>query len=597
MMISRLKFIAVALVPFVSGGCGDAVPNTDLQGSSKNVEEIIVHRHESSSETCFICDEAKRDAGRLWCKEHARYEDRCWDCQPQLEEKGRPWCEEHSLYENECFLCQPEILSSVDSENGTTEEVGHRHVAPGETCFICDQSKREAGRLWCKEHTRYEDRCWDCQPQLEEKDRPYCEEHWLYEDECFLCHPEKEEVVGGQETSNLDRPVGPSLGLFCREHQVPEMECGICQPQRTEDLEPGGELKVRFETANSATKADIRTVPALQAKTQASIPAFCEVSYDENSLARITPFAAGIVRKVFVDVGQDVEAGEVLVELHSSVVASAKAAFVSAVVDLDLMKIALQRERRLAEKRISSEREVQEAEAAYKKAELTLSTTEQALLNYGFSEEEVAGIKEDRDTSAVLLVRAPFSGTLVERNTVVGESVQPGASLFSLADLDLMWLSLSIPADQAGLIRAGLPVAATFDGADRALTHGTITWVNTTIDETSRMLRARAVVENPGRSLKAGLFGHVRVFIADIPDSVNVPKDAVQRFENKPYVFVKLEDDLFALRRVATVDGGSKDTVAVVAGLRADEQVVAVGGFTVMSEFLKSRLGAGCVDD
>lgn len=121
--------------------------------------------------------------------------------------------------------------------------------------------------------------------------------------------------------------------------------------------------------------------------------------------------------------------------------------------------------------------------------------------------------------------------------------------------------------------------------------------MDTSIDEKSRMFRVRAMVENPHRSLSAGMFGDARVFVADIQASVDVPKEAIQRFEGKPYVFVKLEDDLFALRRVTTVEHASKDTVAVVAGLRVDEQVVAVGGFTVMSEFLKSRLGAGCVDD
>jgi cobalt-zinc-cadmium efflux system membrane fusion protein len=180
---------------------------------------------------------------------------------------------------------------------------------------------------------------------------------------------------------------------------------------------------------------------------------------------------------------------------------------------------------------------------------------------------------------------------------VVGEAVQPGESVFSLADLSSMWLSLSIPADRAGLIRKGLSVEATFSGLSREVVRGEITWVNTSIDEKSRMLRARAVVSNGDRKLSAGMFGDARVFVADARSAVDVPKEAIQRFENKLYVFVKLEDDLYSLRRVATVEGPSRDMVAVVEGLQANEPVVATGAFTVMSEFLKSRLGAGCVDD
>ena len=63
-------------------------------------------------------------------------------------------------------------------------------------------------------------------------------------------------------------------------------------------------------------------------------------------------------------------------------------------------------------------------------------------------------------------------------------------------------------------------------------------------------------------------------------------------------MFVKLEDDLYSLRRVALVEGTpAGEYVAVLSGLAPNEPVVDEGAFTVMSEFLKSRLGAGCVDD
>ena len=76
-----------------------------------------------------------------------------------------------------------------------------------------------------------------------------------------------------------------------------------------------------------------------------------------------------------------------------------------------------------------------------------------------------------------------------------------------------------------------------------------------------------------------------------------MPRESVQNYESHPYVFVKLEDDLYSLRRVETIDDSFSDRVAVVSGLLPNEQVVSTGAFTVMSEFLKSRLGAGCTDD
>ena len=70
----------------------------------------------------------------------------------------------------------------------------------------------------------------------------------------------------------------------------------------------------------------------------------------------------------------------------------------------------------------------------------------------------------------------------------------------------------------------------------------------------------------------------------------------MQRFERNPFVFVKLEEDLYGLRRVDTgMDHGGR--VQIVKGLALSDTVVVSGSFIMMSEFLKSRLGAGCVED
>lgn len=492
---------------------------------------------------------------------------------------------------------------SVDAEHQDSDGdiTAHVHATVAETCFICDASKREAGRLWCAEHSRYEDRCWICQPQLEDKTRAFCKEHFLYEDECFLCHPElkkddEPEETPEKESANTGRPAAYHQDLFCKEHNVAERECGICQPQLAAALGAGHELKVRFESELSAKKAGVGTVTPRSIRSQASVHAVCEVSYDENKLARITPLASGIVRRVLVDLGAVVESGDALVEIHSPEVAKAKAAYISAVVDAELKDVACKREADLAKKKISSDRDFQEAEAAFKTAQLAESTARQTLQNYGFTDTEIDEIKTTQVTTALFFVRAPYNGTLVEREAVVGEATQPGDNLFTLADLSKMWLSLSIPADRTTLVEKGLKVTATFARENGIATNGELTWVSPSIDEKSRMLRGRAVVDNTDLRLRAGMFGDAQILLSAKHSALGIPKGAIQRYESNPFVFVKLEDDLYSLRRVV-IEQSSDNLVAVVSGLQLHEPVVVDGAFTVMSEFLKSRLGAGCVDD
>jgi len=207
------------------------------------------------------------------------------------------------------------------SQSGTCEE----HGIDKSQCFICDPSLREKGRLWCKEHSRYEDRCWACHPDLKENGRLFCEEHGLYEDECIFCHPETTKRGGdSDEQSSQDQPA-----LFCKEHKVLEQECGICHPQLATELNPGQSMMIRFSSRQSALKAGLRTALPSVSLSSPNIETFCEVKYNENKLARITPLASGVIQRVLVDVGDQVKAGDILVEVNSAEIAEAKASFLS----------------------------------------------------------------------------------------------------------------------------------------------------------------------------------------------------------------------------------------------------------------------------
>lgn len=115
----------------------------------------VAHTHDAAGETCFVCDPAKRDKGRLWCAEHGRYEDRCWDCHPELQDHDRLYCEEHGLYEDECFLCDPARGGHGEGGGADAGEIDGGHEEGG-----------HGDGLFCDEHRVPEVRCGICQPQL-----------------------------------------------------------------------------------------------------------------------------------------------------------------------------------------------------------------------------------------------------------------------------------------------------------------------------------------------------------------------------------------------------------------------------------------------
>jgi len=470
-------------------------------------------------------------------------------------------------------------------------------------CFMCDPALRDPDRLWCKEHDRYEDRCFICHPELKDENRLWCSEHNLYEDECIFCHPELKKKQAGENKesagANGNGDVYPvTIDLQCEEHGVPEKECGICHPELADALQPGQSLKIRFESPESAKKAGIGLTNPLPGKGLSDLSLLCRVSYNQNQFARITPLASGVIQRVLADVGDTVSKGKVLVELMSPEIARAKSEYLIALANEVLKETAFKRKKELLDEKIASQGDYDMAATEYELAKSTAATAYQQLLNYGFSRDDIARIKETRSTTSTLRVLAPFSGTLIERHAVVGETVEPGDITFMIADLSSMWLELSIPEDRSAYVTVGDSVEATFDVLPGTRIRGKLTWVSAGIDEQTRMLKGRAVVTNPERRLKNGMFGQVSLASKRLTTGLYVPVESLHRFgpDRSEFVFTKVTDDLFEVRRV---EMGAKNGkyVEILNGLLPEDQVVAAHSFTVKSEFLKARLGAGCVDE
>jgi cobalt-zinc-cadmium efflux system membrane fusion protein len=408
---------------------------------------------------------------------------------------------------------------------------------------------RDPARLWCKEHDRYEDRCWLCHPELQDKNRPYCDEHGLYEDECFLCHPE----LKPERQAAADR-------LLCKEHGVFEDECGICHPE----LAASKPVKVRFASKNAAAQAGIEVARPQPAPLGDGVECYAEISFNQNKLAQIVAPMAGIVQSVEVDLGSRVADGAALAKLSSPEIVKAR-----------LAKQNLERERKLRAERISSERDLQQAEAEYDQ-----------LKALGF---DLAG------DSGLLELRAPFAGEIIERSAVRGALAEAGKPLFTLADTSTMWAMLNIPEKHLARVRVGQTVQLLVESLPGQTFTGTLTWIAAQVDERTRMAKARAEIPNPDGALRAQMFAQARVVTGNSESALVVPASAVQRVEKQNLVFVKLADDLFEARPVrlgAKLNGA----VEIVEGLQADEPVVVAGSFIAKSQLLLSRLGAGCVD-
>jgi membrane fusion protein, heavy metal efflux system len=480
----------------------------------------------------------------------------------------------------------PKAEAAKTAAAPTTGEACAAHAAPKELCFICDASLREKGRLWCSEHGRYEDRCWLCHPELRDPNRTYCEKHALYEDECFLCHPELKRAAA---------TAAPAADLLCKEHGVSESECGICHPELLADKRPGEGLKVRLPSAGSAAKAGIEVQEPGTRGVQDGIECLAEVVFNQKRVAEISSQVGGTVRSIEVDLGDRVRKGALLARIASAETGEAQSAYRKTLADETLHRRTLDRERRLREQGVVSDQDVQVAEAEFKVAAAAERQARQHLLVLGFSDAQIAALASNTDAPAELELRAPFAGEIVDRSAVQGMLVQTGKPLFTLADTATVWAMVDIPESQLSRARVGQSVRLTVESLPGRTFPGRLTWLSPAVDEHTRMARGRVELSNAEGLLKARMFARATILTRAADSAVVVPRSAVQSIGGSTVVFVREADDLFEARPVR-LGMTHDDEVEVVAGLQAADPVVVAGAFTLKSQLLISRLGAGCAD-
>jgi cobalt-zinc-cadmium efflux system membrane fusion protein len=378
----------------------------------------------------------------------------------------------------------------------------------------------------------------------------------------------------------------PANGEYCDEHRMLEAEDALCNPDLIVPLLPGQGALVRLGTPEAAARAGVAT--ALPQKVaSATGPVFpAQTVYSRNGLAQVAALTSGVVQRLLVDVGTAVVKGQILAEIASTDVSSARAELMTAQSRLNLAETALRREEQLFAKGISAGQELEQARAEQEAAAATLEQAQQRLALYG------AGGKGG---GATVALRSPLTGIVAERSVVAGQSILPETPLFTVVNLARMGIELSLPADRIALARIGAPIEALFDGMEGERFTGKIVQIAPALDSQTRLLKVLAEVENPELLLKSGLFGQVRLLGAVAGEALEIPNNAVQMIDGKPFVFIEREADLFELRRISVGPRRGR-SILIETGLQADEKVVATQGFALKSEVLKSRLGASCAD-
>lgn len=362
------------------------------------------------------------------------------------------------------------------------------------------------------------------------------------------------------------------------EHQAHEAESA---PRVDDHDEPAVDREIRLTPVQRELLAiEVKPAPLGHADAMVSAPAV--VQFDPDRVARIGPRLEAKVVRVPVDLGDTVEAGDVMAVLDSVALGRARARFLTANAILDTAHADYERERRLAEQKISSEAEVLDARARFREAEAEQQSAREALRLFGLSAAAIDGTEHGVGLSRLTLT-ATMSGVVQRRDLSPGQTLGPADTPIDVVDDRKMWLMIDAFEGNLRRIAVGQPVEFESRALDGRRFSGRVDWISRELDQRSRTITLRAVLDNPDGVLRAGLFGTARIQTGAGEGPARVPIDAVQRLGEDDVVFVPAAEQDTFLAHPITLGHEGNGWVEVVSGLSAGDPVVFDGAFDLMA--------------
>jgi len=266
----------------------------------------------------------------------------------------------------------------------------------------------------------------------------------------------------------------------------------------------------------------------------------------------LRPEIDGVIAKIQFAEGQPVKKGAVVVTLDA---AEQRARVAAAEADLRLAESRHRRSEELVAQNFVSRQALDEARANLDIARARLA------------QEKVALDKT--------VIRAPFSGVVGLREVSPGAYVKKGDDIVRLDALSRLKVEVPVPEIHLARVRVGLPVTVTVDALPGKSFAGTVHAVDPVIDPSSRNIRVRARIANPGNVLRPGMFARVSADLGGRSSAILVPEQVIVPRADGSFVFVVIDGK--AQLRPVRLGHREPGRVEVVEGLQAGETIVLDG--------------------
>ena len=211
-----------------------------------------------------------------------------------------------------------------------------------------------------------------------------------------------------------------------------------------------------------------------------------------------------------------------------------------------------------------------------------LKSARERLRLWDISDEQVEDLERTGEVKKSLMLYAPISGFVIEKEVLQGQKVMPGENLFKIADLSRVWVIGEIYEYELPFIKPGQEANVSLSYFPGETFSGKISYVYPYLNPETRTVKVRIEMQNPGFKLKPEMYANLEIHV-DYGSRLAIPADAVIDAGEKKIAFVDKGDGYLEPRELKLGVKG-EGIFEVLAGVPEGEKVVTSANFLIDSE-------------
>ena len=282
------------------------------------------------------------------------------------------------------------------------------------------------------------------------------------------------------------------------------------------------------------------------------------VEYDERRIREVNLKTEGWIKTLYADyTGKYVKKGEPLFTFYSPQLLSAQEEYLLTLKTYGKKKI-------------------------LKQSAGMESSAKTKLLLWDITEKQIKQLEKTGKPSIYQIILSPISGFIISKSVMEGGYVEPGKTLYQIADLSNVWINADIYEYELPFVKIGQEAMVTLSSQPNDILKSRISYIYPYMEEKTRSVRVRLEFPNKNKKLKPGMFANVHIHV-DMGEQLSISEGAVLNTGLQQTVFLSKGNGIFEPRKVK-LGNPIGNYFPVIEGLKEGEEIVSSGNFLIDSE-------------